>query len=114
MVFPQGGFAVAIDPMMSSASAGDVKVYQIKIISNENFDDKIHVYISDEGIPDAYKANFSFNWTDKTIYLKSGETVELSLEVTIPQASGYKMFRVYADSMRFRTSGYCTGIVLIS
>jgi len=114
VVFPQGGFAVAIDPMMSSASAGDVKVYQIKIISNENFDDKIHVYISDEGIPDAYKANFSFNWTDKTIYLKSGETVELSLEVTIPQASGYKMFRVYADSMRFRTSGYCTGIVLIS
>jgi len=114
VVFPQGGFAVAIDPMMSSASGGDVKVYQIKIISNENFDDKIHVYISDEGIPDAYKANFSFNWTDKTIYLKSGETVELSLEVTIPQASGYKMFRVYADSMRFRTSGYCTGIVLIS
>ena len=114
VVFPQGGFTVAIDPMMSSASAGDVKVYQIKIISNENFDDKLHVYISDEGIPDAYKANFSFNWTDKTIYLKSGETVELSLEVTIPQASGYKMFRVYADSMRFRTSGYCTGIVLIS
>ena len=114
VVFPQGGFTVAIDPMMSSASAGDVKVYQIKIISNENFDDKLHVYISDEGIPDAYKANFSFNWTDKTIYLKSGETVELSLEVTIPQASGYKMFRVYADSMRFRTYGYCTGIVLIS
>ena len=114
VVFPQGGFAVAIDPMMSSASAGDVKVYQIKIISNENFDDKLHVYISDEGIPDVYKADFSFNWTDKTIYLKSGETVELSLEVTISQASGYKMFRVYADSMRFRTSGYCTGIVLIS
>ena len=114
VVFPQGGFTVAIDPMMSSASAGDVKVYQIKIISNENFDDKIHVYISDEEIPDAYKANFSFNWTDRTIYLKSGETVELSLEVTISQASGYKMFRVYADSMRFRTSGYCTGIVLIS
>ena len=114
VVFPQGGFTVAIDPMMSSASGGDVKVYQIKIISNENFDDKLHVYISDEGIPDAYKANFSFNWTDKTIYLRSGETVELSLEVTIPQASGTKMFRVYADSMRFRTSGYCTGIVLIS
>jgi len=114
VVFPQGGFAVAIDPMMSSASAGDVKVYQIKIISNENFDDKLHVYISDEGIPDAYKADFEFNWTDKTIYLRSGETVELSLEVTIPQASGMKMFRVYADSMRFRTSGYCTGIVLIS
>ena len=114
VVFPQGGFAVAIDPMMSSASGGDVKVYQIKIISNENFDDKIHVYMSDEEIPDAYKADFEFNWTDKTIYLRSGETVELSLEVTIPQASGYKMFRVYADSMRFRTSGYCTGIVLIS
>ena len=114
VVFPQGGFAVAVEPMMSSASANETKVYEIKIISNENFDDKIHVYISDEGIPDAYKANFSFNWTDKTIYLKSGETVELSLEVTIPQASGYKMFRVYADSMRFRTYGYCTGIVLIS
>ncbi|MCW7077639.1 MAG: PKD domain-containing protein [Canidatus Methanoxibalbensis ujae] len=114
VVFPQGGFTVAIDPMMLSASAGDVKVYQIKIISNENFDDKLHVYISDAGIPDEYRADFEFNWTDKKIYLKSGETVELSLEVTIPQASGYKMFRVYADSMRFRTSGYCTGIVLIS
>ncbi len=114
VVLPQGGFAVAIDPMMSSASGGDVKVYQIKIISNENFDDKLHVYISDEGIPDAYKADFEFNWTDKKIYLKSGDTVELSLEVTIPSASGYKMFRAYADSKRFRTSGYCTGIVLIS
>jgi len=114
VVFPQGGFAVAIDPMMSSASAGDVKVYQIKIISNENFDDKLHVYISDEGIPDAYRADFEFNWTDKTVYMMSGDTVELSLEVTIPSASGYKMFRVYADSMRFRTYSYGTGIVLIS
>jgi len=114
VVFPQGGFTVAIDPMMSFANAGDVKVYQIKIISNENFDDKLHVYISDEGIPDAYRADFEFNWTDKTVYMMSGDTVELSLEVTIPSASGYRMFRIYADSMRFRTSGYCTGIVLIS
>ena len=114
VVFPQGGFTVAINPMMSFANAGDVKVYQIKIISNENFDDRLHVYISDEGIPDAYRADFEFNWTDKTVYMMSGDTVELSLEVTIPSASGYRMFRVYADSMRFRTSGYCTGIVLIS
>ena len=114
VVFPQGGFTVAINPMMSFANAGDVKVYQIKIISNENFDDKLHVYVSDEGIPDAYRADFEFNWTDKTVYMMSGDTVELSLEVTIPSASGYRMFRIYADSMRFRTSGYCTGIVLIS
>ena len=114
VVFPQGGFAVAVDPMMSFANVGDVKVYQIKIISNENFDDRLHVYISDEGIPDAYRADFEFNRTDKTVYMMSGDTVELSLEVTIPSASGYRMFRVYADSMRFRTSGYCTGIVLIS
>ena len=114
VVIPQGGFAVAVDPMMSSAAVGDVKVYKIKIVSNENFDDKLHVYLNDEGIPDLYKADFAFNWNEKTVYLKSGDTIELSLEVTIPQATGYKMFRIYADSMKFRTSGYCTEIVLIS
>lgn len=112
VVTPQGGFAVGVIPTLSNVNAGEVIDLSVRITSTENFDDKLHVYITSEGIPELYQANFAFSWTEKIIDLPKGDTVILPIAVQVPTGiSGYKMFRVKAESIRYRAEGFGAGIV---
>ena len=111
VVTPQGGFGVAVLPMYSVVNDGDTVGLTVKIISTENFDDKLHVYLSTDGLP-LPSADLSwFNWTEQNVLIPERGEITIPLKAEIPPGeSGMKMFRVKAESTIWRTEGFGTGI----
>lgn len=116
VVTPQGGLGVAVLPRMSPVTAGSTVNLEIKVVSTENFDDTIHVYLSTDGLPEPYKADLSWlNWTEADVEIPAGGEVVIPLEVNIPgDASGYKMFRANGESTKWTATGFDTGILFVS
>jgi hypothetical protein len=116
VVIPTGGLGMAILPKISSAPAGSTLPLDIKIVSTENFDDILHVYLSTDGIPPAYQADLSwFNWTDTTVQIPAGQEIVLPVEVDIPDGiAGYKSFGVKAESTKWSSDAQDYGAVLVT
>ena len=115
----EGGLGVAVLPKINpvGGKGGGNLNLTIKVVSTENFDDTIHVYLTTDGLPDAYKADLAwFAWTDKTIPVAAGGTEDIPLTVNIPSGtgSGYKMFRVMVESTTWTPTAYDTGIIYIT
>jgi len=111
VVTPQGGFGVAVIPLFSVVNDDDTVDLNVKIISTENFDDKLHVYLSTEGLPLPSPDLRWFNWTEQNVTMPAGGKITIPLKAEIPTGeSGMKMFRVKAESTIWRTEGFGTGI----
>jgi hypothetical protein len=117
VVIPVNGLGVAILPKVSTASPGSTLSLDIKIVSTENFDDVVYVYLTVEGIPSSYQANLSwFNWTDETVGIPIEEEIVLPIEVAIPNgtSSGYKSFGVKAESTKWHSKAQDYGAIMVT
>jgi len=112
-----GGLGVAIMPKISSAMAGSTLPLEIKIVSTENFDDVLHVYLTLDGIPPDYQADLSwFNWTDTTVHIPIGQEIVLPIAVDIPSGTsvGYKSFGVKVESTKWGSKAQDYGAIMVS
>jgi PKD repeat protein len=116
VVTPTGGLGVAILPKISSAPAGSTLPLDIKIVSTENFDDILHVYVTVDGIPADYQADLSwFRWTDTTVQIPAGQEIVLPIAVDVPSGiTGYKSFGVKAESTKWSSDAQDYGAVLVT
>jgi len=115
VVTPVGGLGVAILPKISSTSAGSTLPLDIKVVSTENFDDVLHVYLTLDGIPPGYQADISwFNWVDTTVQIPAGQEIVLPIEVAIPGGiSGYKSFGVKVESTKWSSEAQDYGTISV-
>jgi hypothetical protein len=116
VVTPQGGMGIAVLPRLSPVTAGSTVDLNVKIVSNENFDDVFHIYLTTNGLPPAYQADLSwFNWTDTTVAIPAGGEALILLRADIPDGvSGYKAFRAMVESTKWTPKAMDTGIFSIS
>ena len=115
VVKPSGSIGIGVDPRLTTVSAGDTALINIKLVSTENFDDIAHVYLTTEGIYPGYEANLTwFNWTSKYVKVPKGGEVNVPLEVNIPGGeSGYKVFYAKLESTKWTPTAMDTGILYI-
>jgi hypothetical protein len=111
VVSPQGGVSVAVIPKISTVTNGSSIVLNIKINNTANIDDIFLVYLNNSALPASSRADLAwFNWTSTTIQLPSRTALTISIRVDISSGiSGTKAFRVYANSITWRSTGYDTG-----
>jgi hypothetical protein len=117
VVIPTGGLGTAILPKISSAPAGSTLPLDIKIVSTENFDDVLHVYLTLDGIPSDYQADIGwFNWTDTTVQAPAGGEIMLPIAVDIPggTSSGYKSFGVKVESTMWSSDAQDYGAIMVT
>nr|AAU43661.1 chloride channel [uncultured archaeon GZfos23H7] len=117
VVIPAGGLGVAILPKISSAPAGSTLPLDIKIVSTENFDDVLHVYLTLDGIPPSYQADLDWSdWTDKNVQIPTGGEIVLPITVDIPSGTspGYKSFGVKVESTKWSSNAQDYGAVLVT
>ncbi|RLI76781.1 hypothetical protein DRP04_12310, partial [Archaeoglobales archaeon] len=111
VVTPTGSVAVTTEPkpLVMNGSA----ILYIKLISTANFDDKVSVKITTEGIPAEYAADLSwFNTTAFEVVVKAGETKLLPVEITTT-AKGYHAFRTEAYSEGFNATSTDYGVIYV-
>lgn len=116
-VRPEGGLGVAVIPRLSPVSAGGSVNLSIKIVSTENFDDVFLVNLTNESLPDGWKADMRwFNWTSIKVGIPAGGEAVIPLRADIPDdiAPGYKAFRAVAESTKWTPTAFDTGIFNIS
>ena len=101
-----GGVADAVRPKVTYPTSGSTVNLSIYIISTENFDDTFHVYLTNESIPDEYRANLSwFNWTSKYVDIPAKGDTTIGLQATIPAGVlGTKAFKVVVESTKWTES----------
>ncbi|MDI9395494.1 MAG: hypothetical protein QM426_08815 [Euryarchaeota archaeon] len=112
-----GGANIAVSPRASSVEAGKTVDLNIKVKNTQNIDDTFEVKISVNELPASYQADLSwFEWTEKTITLKSGEEVLLPVKVTVPgdALAERKLFRANVKSETSSISGFDTGYLTIT
>ena len=117
VIIPTGGLGTAILPKISSASAGSTLPLDIKIVSTENFDDVLHVYLTLDGIPPGYQADLGwFNWTDAIVQIPTEGEIVLPISVDIPGGTspGYKSFGVIVESTRWSSGAQDYGAIMVS
>jgi uncharacterized repeat protein (TIGR01451 family) len=105
VVIPTGGLGIAVLPKKSSATAGSTLPLDIKVVSTENFDDVLHVYLTLEGIPAEYQADLTwFSWTDTTVQIPAGGEIMLPVEERIPVGvSGLKYCYAKVESTNWNS-----------
>jgi hypothetical protein len=116
VVTPIGGLGAGISPRSTTASVGDTINYNIIVSSTENFDDKIRVYVSMDGLPDSYKLDMTaFDWIEQDVQVRAGENKEIPLVVTIPAGeTGRKVFRIKAESTCWTSKAYDSALITIT
>jgi len=117
VVSPQGGIAVAVRPKISRVSAGNSVTLNVWLISVENFDDTLKVYLTTAGIPPGYAANLSwFNWTEEYVNVPAGvRVVSIALQANVPSGvSGIKAFRVVAESQEWVPRAFDVAAMIIT
>jgi len=117
VVIPTGGLGVAILPKISSAPAGSTLPLDITIVSTENFDDVLHVYLTLDGIPPSYQADLDWcDWTDKNVQIPTGGEIILPIEVAIlgGTSPGYKSFGVKVESTKWSSNVQDYGAIIVS
>jgi len=115
VVKPSGSIGIGVDPRLTTVSAGDTAIINIKLVSTENFDDIAYVYLTTEGVYPGYEADLAwFNWTSKYVKVPAGAEVKVPLEVNIPAGeSGYKVFYAKLESTKWTPTAMDTGILYI-
>jgi hypothetical protein len=117
VVIPTGGLGTAILPKISSAPAGSTLPLDIKIVSTENFDDVLHVYLTLDGIPPDYQADLGwFDWTETTVQAPAGGEIMLPIAVDIPDGAspGYKSFGVKVESIKWSSDTQDYGAIMVT
>lgn len=118
VVAPTGSLGVGIGPKTTTASISGTTIdYTVNIKSIQNFDDRVSVSITMDGLPESYQISSEwFDWNNQTVNVPSNSTVSLPLKLTIPpgEATGRKAFKVKANSTLWITSAYDSGIITIS
>ena len=117
VVHISGGANIAVSPRASTLAAGNTVALNIKLKNTQNIDDTFEVKISVSELPASYQADLSwFEWTEKTITLKSGEEVLLPVKVTVPEdaLAERKLFRANVKSETSSISGFDTGYLTIT
>lgn len=110
-----GGLGIAVLPKMTEVLSGNQLEYTFKIVSTENFNDTVRVYLTTEGIPPQSALDLSwFNWTGNTVDIPAKGSAEIHNILTIPGGTenGNKAFRVVVESSR-KISAMDTGLVII-
>lgn len=110
-----GGLGIAVLPKMTEVLSGNQLQYTFKIVSTENFNDTVRVYLTAEGIPSESALDLSwFNWTGNTVDIPAQGSVEIHNILTVPGGTenGNKAFRVVVESSR-KISAMDTGLVII-
>ena len=109
---PEGGVAVAVHPKISYPTPGTSVNINITVVSQENFNDSFHVYLTTDGVPEDKKANLTwFNWTDTNVDIQARGEAEIPLKADIPEGeSGTKAFKVVVESKRWMTEAFDMGI----
>ena len=116
VVNPSGSMGIGVDPRLTTVSAGDTALINIKLVSTENFDDIAHIYMTAEGTYPGYQADLTwFNWTSIEVGVPAGAVVNVLLEVNIPGGeSGYNMFYAKLESTKWTPTAMDTGILYIT
>jgi uncharacterized membrane protein len=112
----EGGASASVVPRSSIATPDSIVHLVIKVRNTENVDDTFLVHINVSDLPASYQADLTwFNWTEKEVQVRSGEEVELPIEVAIPSdASGYKAFRAKVNSLTWKPYAYDTGYIKVT
>ncbi|MFZ2071732.1 MAG: hypothetical protein WAV32_09115, partial [Halobacteriota archaeon] len=115
-VRPEGGIGVAVLPRLSPVSGSTVNL-SIKVVNKENFGDIIQVNLTNETLPEVWRADLSwFNWTSTCVRIPAGGEVVIPLRAGIPDdvAPSYKAFRAVAKSTTWIPTAFDTGIFNIT
>ena len=116
-VTAEGGVAVAVHPKVSPITAGGNVYLNIFVISTENFADTFHVYLTNESVPPAYRADMRwFNWTSMYVAIPAKGNTTIPLRADIPTGeTGTKVFKVVVESTTWEQSeAFDMGIFVIS
>ena len=116
-VTAEGGVAVAVHPKVSPITAGGNVYLNIFVISTENFADTFHVYLTNESVPPAYRADMRwFNWTSMYVAIPARGNTTIPLRADIPTGeTGTKVFKVVVESTTWEQSeAFDMGIFVIS
>lgn len=116
VVSPTGSLGVGVSPKITTISSGNAINYIIKIKSMQNFDDKININITQEGLSTSYRMPPEwFSWNSQTKNVPSNSTINIPLTVNIPSGTtGKKAFKVRANSTSWITSALDSGVITIS
>ncbi len=95
---------------------GSTVSLNIKVRNTQNIDDVFRVQINASEINPAYRLELSwFDWTEKTVSVRTGQEVIIPVNVTIPAGvTGTRSFRAKANSVMLKTYAYDTGYLKIS
>jgi len=113
-IIPEGGIGAAVTPRFNIVNSS-VNL-SIKIVNTENFDDVFLVSLTNESIPNDWKADLAwFNWTSTEVEIPSRGEAVIPLRVEIPaDVSGSKAFRVAAKSTKWSPVAFDSGIFSIT
>jgi hypothetical protein len=113
-IIPEGGIGVAVTPRFNTVNSS-VNL-SIKIVNTENFDDVFLVSLTNESIPNDWKADLAwFNWTSTEVAIPAGGEVMIPLRADVPTGvpAGKKAFRVVVESTLWTPTVFDTGFLEI-
>ena len=113
-IIPKGGIGVAVTPRFNTVN-NSVNL-SIKIVNTENFDDVFLVSLTNESIPNDWKADLAwFNWTSTEVAIPAGGEILIPLRADVPTnvPAGTKAFRVVVESTLWTPTVFDTGILEI-
>ncbi|MFZ2070898.1 MAG: CARDB domain-containing protein [Halobacteriota archaeon] len=113
-IIPKGGIGTAVTPRFNTVNSS-VNL-SIKIVNTENFDDVFLVSLTNESIPNDWKADLAwFNWTSKEVAIPAGGEVLIPLRADVPTGvpAGKKAFRVVVESTLWTPTVFDTGFLEI-
>jgi hypothetical protein len=117
-VKPTGSIGVGISPKLTTASIGGTTIsYTVKIKSVQNFDDIVHLVVTNDGLPLSYQMPSGwFGWNVLDVRIPANTQVSVPLVLTIPpgQIAGKRSLKVNANSTFWITKSFDTGIITIS
>ncbi|WP_440956235.1 COG1470 family protein [Methanosarcina sp. Mfa9] len=115
----EGGADITVFPRANNVTAGEEVLVNIKVKNTQNIDDVFSVYL-DTGsseVPEGSQAEPGwFEWTEKTVELRTGQDVSLPLSIRVSEgiSPGYRLFSAKVVSETSKVQGFDTGYLLVS
>ena len=108
----EGGVDITVSPRANNVTAGEEVLVNIRVKNTQNIDDVFRVYLDVSKVPAASQAEPGwFEWTEKTVELRTGQDVSIPLSVNVPEGatSGYRLFSAKVVSETSKVQGFDTG-----
>lgn len=110
----EGGADITVFPRANNVTAGEEVLVNIKVKNTQNIDDVFRVYLdaTSSEVPAGSQAEPGwFEWTEKTVELRTGQDVSIPLSVNVPEGatSGYRLFSAKVVSETSKVQGFDTG-----